>query len=209
MGIMLYDGKGGPKDRARGINYLKQASLQGFHQADYRLHLIYDMEDDYEKAFPHLQKTLEATGYPPAYTRLGVYYEQGTGCEKDSVKAFENFQIAAEKGDSDGMEKLSRCYQEGTGCEIDRGLAFHWAQEGAKLEHPDQLCRLGECYLYGIGVPVDFDAAAQWFGKASEKKENLLGHYFFGYVLMNGMGIPKDEQRAVRLFRYRPPFHLD
>lgn len=59
---------------------------------------------------------------------------------------------------------------------------------------------VGEIYLKGLGTPPDFGMAAQWFQKASEQgfkraKTNLA------YLYEEGLGVAKDELKALNLYR--------
>lgn len=59
---------------------------------------------------------------------------------------------------------------------------------------------VGEIYLKGLGTPPDFGMAAQWFQKASDQgfkraKTNLA------YLYEEGLGVAKDELRALNLYR--------
>lgn len=59
---------------------------------------------------------------------------------------------------------------------------------------------VGEIYLKGLGTPPDFGMAAQWFQKASDQgyaraKTNLA------YLYEEGLGVEKDELRALNLYR--------
>lgn len=59
---------------------------------------------------------------------------------------------------------------------------------------------VGEIYLKGLGTPPDFGMAAQWFQKASDQgfkraKTNLA------YLYEEGLGVQKDELKALNLYR--------
>ena len=59
---------------------------------------------------------------------------------------------------------------------------------------------VGEIYLKGLGTPPDFGMAAQWFQKASDQgfkraKTNLA------YLYEEGLGVPKDDLKALNLYR--------
>ncbi|MCB1553128.1 MAG: caspase family protein [Xanthomonadales bacterium] len=59
---------------------------------------------------------------------------------------------------------------------------------------------VGEIYLKGLGTPPDFGMAAQWFQKAADQgfkraKTNLA------YLYEEGLGVQKDELKALNLYR--------
>lgn len=63
---------------------------------------------------------------------LAAAYESGVGQEKNAVKAFEHYKIAAEKGDVDSMFKVATAYENGTGVTADFDKAYFWYSEGAR-----------------------------------------------------------------------------
>lgn len=73
-----------------------------------------------EKAFPKAMRkpspstsgpqSAPTSSAPPAMTRLGRLYEKGLGCPKDTAKAEELYQKAAEAGYEEAKTDLARLH---------------------------------------------------------------------------------------------------
>ncbi len=76
----------------------------------------------------------------------------------------------------------------------------------AKSENPEAKARLGYLYEAGLGVNKDLLKAHENF-KAAEADGNLFAKYWLGnkyingYVISEGMIIPKDHEKALQLIR--------
>ena len=57
-------------------------------------------------------------------SKVGYYYENGIGVEKDKNKAFEYYYKAAEMGDVKRMNKVGYYYENGIGVENDKKKAL-------------------------------------------------------------------------------------
>ena len=64
----------------------------------------------------------------------------------------------------------------------------------------DAQYRLGRSYYYGDeGAPKDGEKAFYWFQKAAEG-DNIAAQYYLGLCYARGVGVEKNEVRAVELF---------
>ncbi|MGW8392149.1 tetratricopeptide repeat protein [Pseudoduganella sp. HUAS MS19] len=70
----------------------------------------------------------------------------------------------------------------------------------AQLGEADPQGELARYYLYGMGVDVDYHEARHWAELAAEKGSQLAQENL-GEMLFRGLGMPKDEARAVELFQ--------
>ena len=73
-------------------------------------------------------------------------------------------------------------------------------QEAAEDGDLEAMYRLGRSYYYGEdGAPKDGKQAFYWFNKAAEG-DNIAAQYYLGLCYVRGIGVEKDEARAVELF---------
>ena len=63
---------------------------------------------DYDHAFSYFQISGEIRGYAPAQNMLGVCYRDGLGTQQDSAESERYFRLAAEQGNSEAAENLSK-----------------------------------------------------------------------------------------------------
>ncbi|MBD8526036.1 caspase family protein [Pseudomarimonas arenosa] len=59
---------------------------------------------------------------------------------------------------------------------------------------------VGEIYLKGLGTPPDFGMAAQWFQKSADQG-NKRALTNLAYLYEEGLGVAKDELKALNLYR--------
>jgi len=64
-----------------------------------------------------------------AMWNLGLAYQNGTGCEKDEIRAFEWYRKSAELGDPNGMRYLGLAFENGIGCPQDSPIGKEWGQK--------------------------------------------------------------------------------
>ena len=96
MGLCYLNGwnKDKKKDITKAKDYFEKASSKGYIYADNNLGRIYEAEKKYEKALSHYLKSadLEESW---ACNKVGIYFYNGMGTEKDLQKAFDYFTLGA------------------------------------------------------------------------------------------------------------------
>lgn len=95
---LTYGREGVEKNVAKGISYLTKAADAGYANAAYTLGQIYTkpldgIKKDFAKGVKYIQLAAEK-GHGTAMYVLGIYYENGTGVEKDKNKAIEWYEKA-------------------------------------------------------------------------------------------------------------------
>lgn len=68
----------------------------------------YFNREDYDHAFSYFQISGEIRGYAPAQNMLGVCYRDGLGTQQDSAESERYFRLAAEQGNLEATENLSK-----------------------------------------------------------------------------------------------------
>lgn len=85
----------------------------------------YTTEPDYPNALIWIRKAADA-GFPPAQMKLGFYYADGKGVEKDLKESFNWYYKAAMQGYEEAQYQIGKCYHEGKGVEQDLNKAIEW-----------------------------------------------------------------------------------
>ncbi|RIA88465.1 hypothetical protein C1645_725880, partial [Glomus cerebriforme] len=105
--------------------------------------------------------------------------------EKNKIKEFELYKEAAAKDHIDSIYRLGNCYLLGIGTEKKEIKAFELYKKAADKDHIDSIYRLGNCYLFGTGTEENEFKAFELYKKAADKGHidsiNYLGNcYKFG-----------------------------
>jgi len=132
------------------------------------------IEQDYNKAFELFSKAAKQ-GNSTAMYHLGVMYYNGTGVEKDAVKAADYFRQNIDAPDY--------------------GFSFT-----SIIGYTEALANLGLMYYDGIGVDVDLQKARELLEKA-EKRGDGKAMYALGIMYHYGNGVEVDLNRAAGLYR--------
>jgi len=133
--------------------------------------------------------------------RLGLNYIYGTNVIKDTSKAAECFQKAADLGYLPARRELGILLASGDGVDVDMEKAVEYLSEAADQLDPSALYHLGLMYELGIGVPKDLQKCVRMLAYAAE-----MG---FPGADVDAERIDKIlyEERAKKL-RARPMLHL-
>lgn len=111
-----------------------------------------------------------------AISSLGVCYAKGMGVKKDTKKAFQLFQRAAEMGNPTDICNLGVCYKKGTGVAVDHKKAAELYQKAADMGDAAAICNLGVCYYNGTGVPKNVEKAMGFWSRAAEMGNSAARH---------------------------------
>lgn len=139
-------------DKEDGMKCHRLAAEQGSRISQFYMGTAACEETNYEEAAKWFQKSAEQ-GFFPSIFKLGLFYDQGVGVEKDYVKAAKLFRIAAETQDIDEQcSTLSRYY---------KSEQFYQFQYMAQYD-------LGLAYFYGNGVEKDLEEAKKWLQRSAD-----------------------------------------
>ncbi|RIA96744.1 kinase-like domain-containing protein, partial [Glomus cerebriforme] len=131
-------------------------------------------------------------GNNEAQLYLGNCYRNGIGVEKDEIKAFNCYEVAAKNGNNEAEFILGNCYYDGIGVQKDEVKAFNWYEKAAVNGNNEAQLYLGNCYKNGTGIEKDEVKALYWYQKAAEKGDKSA-QYCLGLYYEN----EKNEIKAI------------
>lgn len=134
--------------------------------------------------------------YGIALRNLSACYSNGTGVERDTVKAVEYMEKSAEVGNTYSMFYLGQCYWFGSMAKEDKKTGTKWIEKAANEGNDLAQGFLGNLYLVGFGgVKKDSAKAFYWLQKSALQGNagalNDLGECY--YI---GCGTKKDFEKA-------------
>jgi S1-C subfamily serine protease len=107
LGLMLYNGKGVPKDVPTAIGFLQAAAIQNHVGAQNALSSIYRSGNgtpkNETKAFEWSQKAA-SQGDSTGQLDAGMFYMQGVGVIRDDIRAYAWLNLAAAQGEKTAIE---------------------------------------------------------------------------------------------------------
>lgn len=127
---------------------------------------------DYSTAF-RLFLAGAKRGDPEAQRKLGYFYMNGLGIEKDERQGRIWIETAAEQGNAEAQYNLGAVYYDGMGIPVDYEMAFKWLSKAATNGIVDAQAKLGEMYANGTGTTADDIKAGYWYGNASKRGHAL------------------------------------
>ena len=172
----------GKKEEAFAL-YRRSAELgepRAFFWAGYAYELGEGVPKDNARAAQYYQQALAAPiqGKTNPANRLGMFYYDGEGVERDYAKAFQLLKWAEDHGGSAMLYYLGACYANGQGTQQDYAKAFTYLERINWNCHPG-FYLLGKMYCNGLGVPENIAKGVEYLQKAGdyvEVKEELR-HY--------------------------------
>jgi uncharacterized protein len=205
MGIMYVSGDGVAADNARGLDFLRKATDQGFVDAQAVMGILYGRgyaglpRDDRQAAIWN-RKAAEQ-GHVDAEARLGEAYLTGAGVDKDYEQALPWLRKAAESGNDAAQAELGWMYETGASVAQNYAVALNWYQKAAQRGNAQAETHLGLMYYDGHAGTQDYAQAAVWFGKGAEQG-NADAQVMLGLMYANGLGgLPKDYRQMMIWWR--------
>ena len=161
VGTMYLNGRGVAADRAKALEWLRQAASQGEPKAVSRLKLMQANEARFAKT-----ASLASKGDKESLYDLGNMHLEGVGTNIDVVKAIAAFEQSANQGHTKAAYKIGLIFYEGNGIKPNSKHAFKWFRQAADGGYPAAQYYLGKLYAAGKGVKQDRAEALVWLGKA-------------------------------------------
>ena len=119
------------------------------------------------------------------------FYERGMYQE-----SFNTAMSLAKRGDADAQVFLGWLYLKGYAGQINEQEALRWYMAGAAQGNTDAQYALGNYFK----VKKDYLLAYEWYKLASDST-HLPSLYNLGLLYEYGLGVKKDQQQALKLFR--------
>lgn len=164
---------------------------------------------DYQSALYWYQKAADQ-GSPIAQLKIGFMYQHHLGVAKskhislisitsyesakdaDYIKAVYWYQKSAYQGNADAQSSLGFMYQHGYGVANDSQKAFYWYQKAADQGDANAQNALANVF----NKAGNYKNAFYWYQK-SAYQGNSDAQSSLGNMYLHGMGITKDESKAV------------
>eukprot|EP01039_Chlorochromonas_danica_P000033 gene35-36_t len=200
-----FEGVGGlPQDRSKSVALWAIASGMGSIEGRYsRASCLRDGEGPSRNSKHWLHKTTTIRHYS-----LAIMLENGEGCEKDEVRAFQHYRAAAKGGIVPAFHNIGNAYAYGRGVEQSDHKASLYYQAGVELGDPASCFVLGTWYYRGRGnLPVDPKKAFDLQLQAAQAKHP--GAMFnVGVALLTGDGVSADPPKAAEWFEQAAALHV-
>jgi TPR repeat protein len=145
--------------------YREEAEL-GDSDAQYKLGMTYLDDDDYTEGLAWLRQAADQE-HAAAQAALGRAYLEGTGVNKNEMKAAIWLTKSAQQGNAMAQNALGTLYVNGTGVEENVAEGLKWIRMSADQDFSGAQYVLGQMYEKGIGVPEDLVEAGIWYQKAA------------------------------------------
>lgn len=174
---------------------------------------------DVNEAFKWMQKAANQSN-ASAQNWMGYFYDHGIGTEKNDAKTIEYYTKADNNGNGQAAYYLGMRYFDGNGVERNRIKAFDLFLKSAVKGDNGGRLMLGKCYENGYGTLRDYGASARAYYEGSDKNQNCadafkallerlqntaytdpLAAEGLAKIYRNGLGVPKDENRAFKLLK--------
>ncbi|GBB89765.1 hypothetical protein RclHR1_16560006 [Rhizophagus clarus] len=216
------NGKGLEKDEGKAFKLYEEIAEDGYSWVCNKLGYCYQngigIEKDEKKAVELYKKASKAEKgdswsyvnlnykkiisqeYLNAQFRLAYCYDKGIGIEIDKIKAFELYNIAAEKEHETAQNNLGCLYMKGEVPEKDSKKAIYWFQRGASNGNKIAHDNLAICYELGIGTNKDKPKAFELY-EASAEKGYVNAKFHLGYCYVNGIGTQVNKKKGFEIYR--------
>ena len=133
------------------------------------------------------------------YLEAAKLYDEGKGgIEQDDKKAFDNYVIAANKGNIEAMVKVGEYFWSGKVIDQDYEQAFLWWKKAADEGSADGMYHVGFAYANGIYMEQNYVFARKWFEDAGEGHAKALD--WLGYLHQKGFGVPQSDEKAFEYY---------
>ena len=159
-------------------------------------------QDKYAEAVAAWTNAAER-GNARAQTHLGWMYSEGINVVQDYNKAFEWLESAAEQNYPLAQMHLGALYEKGEGVDQNACKAYIYYEKAFQKALIDALAADPEAqFVLGVMYKklYKLEESIKWFRKAANQG-SANAQFNLGMIYANGLGVEKDEQKAVELFR--------
>ena len=142
-----------------------------------------------------------------AQTHLGYCYAEGEGgVPRDEALACVWYEKAAMQGDTNAQSNLALMYELGRGVKQDYAKAREWLEKAAEQGNAMAQNNLGFFYTQENTGMQDYTLARKWLEKAVANKWSLA-LTCLAFLYNNGLGVEKNRERALDLYRQAAEFN--
>jgi TPR repeat protein len=156
------------------LKWTRKAAENGIKQAQFQLAEIYAKKQGDVKNAIQWYRLAADQNHPDAFFELGEIYKKGAeDIVADATKSTQMYQIAAsefdvyaQKGNSEYQYALAGMYQHAKGVSKNMRLAVKWMVKSAQQGHVLAQLDLGRLYAKGDDVSRDINEAKHWLNLA-------------------------------------------
>ena len=168
LALMLNEGMGVQQDFTLAQRWMSKSAINGYAPARITLGLIAEANGKLKAALVFFQSAAKQ-GHSYAQYKMGYYQYYGKSVKKDRGKAFDNFLLSAQNGNTESLAFLSDMYHNGDGVEKDDKKALVWARKSAAEGDKKGQYLLGLLLYRGSAGILDRNLAEEWFLKAVDQ----------------------------------------
>lgn len=140
-------------------------------RASYYAGILLEQSHYYTKAFDWYRIAAQQNDGEAIY-KMGYFYENGLGIDRNYLKAFECYMQAAEMKHIDAQLKVAFFYENGLGIEQDYNKALKLYLQLANMGNPIAQYKVGRFYEKGDAVEINYIEALKWYKLATEQGYN-------------------------------------
>ena len=148
LGMIYSEGRRVEQDDEIALMWYTKAAQRSDHAMD----LFFRLAEQYEEGKYHCKQNFHYAaiyyekaaqlGNVEAQYKLGSFYEEGKGVEKNIELSFQWYEKAAHQGNADAQFALSVCYKKGRGIEENEKIAWEWCEKAAEQGNLRALARI-------------------------------------------------------------------
>lgn len=198
----------------RALNYLKEASDNGYSNADVKLGDIYSTKEsnyyDMKKAVAFYEKGSNR-GNTEAQIKLGnLYKDSNNNPYFNMQKAIECYRSACSNGDPTGLSELGRFYYNGVGDYISQNYqqAHEYLIKAANMNDKYAQYHVGLMKYFGHGCAVDIPESIEWLKSASQHDNDSFTEAMLklGLIYINELKPPINQYSNQYMTNYGESF---
>jgi hypothetical protein len=172
LALMLNEGVGVLQDFTLARSWMSKSAINGYAPARTALGLLAESDGEKKAAIIYFESAAKQ-GHALAQYKMGYYQYYGKVVKKERAKAFSNFLLSAQGGNSESLAFLADMYHNGDGIKKDDKEALNWARKSAATDDVKGQYLLGLLLYRGSAGVLDRPLAEEWFLKAANRDYDL------------------------------------
>ena len=191
---------------AQDASFYRKYADKGDKEAMYNLADCYlkgtgGVQQDFYTAVEWLTKAAKKN-YAPAQVALAYCYISGSGVLKDYKRAWDLAEKASKQANGEGHYLVASMYKMGIHVQKDLSQWQKYLKSAAYAGCAEAQAEMGVAYLNGVpeaNITQDSKLAISLLSQASQQG-NTTGNFYLGICYENGVGVNKDETKAINYY---------
>jgi len=175
---------------------VERRAMNGEPEAQDEMGVAAEERHQYADAFKWFHLAAEQ-GLSKSQVKVGYFYDEGLGVQKDHNQAVHWYAVAAAQGDPQAEFDLGMCYHKGEGVESNaaqnRTAAVRWFLSALNHGYVNAANGLG--LVYEFGSTPDYKEALRWYRKGAELGDEE-SQYNACRLIVQGLGARRDYSKA-------------